>query len=407
MNKNRIQELAEQGNKPAIHLSNLLKDPTSLLATVMITNNLANVSIVTLISLAVFKNNNFRDITSIGITITLMSIILFIFTGLLPKTYAVHNPEKVAMQMSYPIKALYLIFKPIVLILNFLAKPLMSKIGNNFGQLIKQLTAEEIKTMVDIGHETGVFEQYETKIIQSALSIDELPVSSIITPRVDIMSFSIDTSIKEALDVILEQEYSRMPVYEDNIDNIVGIIHVKDLIKSSRNHPENNYKSVQFLMREVFHVPENKTISELLKEMQAKRIQMAIVSDEYGGTSGLVSMEDILEEIVGEIRDEHDNDEVSLVYDIDKDTILVDAKLSVSEVNRVLDVDLPNSQTVGRLVFDTLGEVPKLGQVITINNVNLKIHEIDGIRVQKVLVSKFDNSQYLENMESEVSEVSL
>lgn len=404
VNIRKIQTLVDENKRSAKNLSNLLKDPSSLLATLMISNSMANVSIVTLVALEVFRYEYLKNLSGIALIILITSFILFVFTLFLPKTYAAHNPEKSALLLSYPIKFLYYIFKPFVYIVNIIAKPLMSTIGKGFGQMMQQLTAEEIKTMVDMGHESGVLEQYETKIIQSALSIDQLSVSSILTPRVDIECVSVDTNTEDTISLMFEQEYSRVPVYEDNIDNIVGIVHIKDLIKYTRNNPDNNLKSVQNVMRDAFHVPENKTISDLLKEMQAKRVQMAIVSDEYGGTAGLITMEDILEEIVGEIRDEHDMDEIPLIQELEPNTILVDAKVGVGEINRLLSLSLPNNQTIGRLVFETIGEVPKINQELNINNVLIKIHEMDGIRVQKVIITKVDVEEQAE--ESEVTEVS-
>ncbi len=404
VNIRQIQSLVSEGKRSAINLSGLLKNPATLLATIMVSHIIANVSIVTLISIEIFKHDTLKNSLGLLLVIMITSLIMFVFTGLLPKTYAAHNPERVALQMSYPMKLLYYIFKPIVYLVTVTTGPLMSIISRNFGQMFLHLSEAEIKTLVDISHESRVLEQYETKIIQSAFAIDELTVNSILTPRVDIECVSVDTTIGETLDLMLEEEYSRMPVYEDNIDNIVGIVHIKDLFKYTKDNPENLNKSVQSLSRDAFHVPENKTISELLKEMQAKRVQMAIVSDEYGGTAGLITMEDILEEIVGEIRDEHDIDELPSVYEIDKDTILVDAKVGVGEINRILGINLPNNQTIGRLIFDTLGEVPKLEQVIKIDDVEIKIKEIDGIRVQKVLINK-NSETFSQNVNNEKGEV--
>jgi putative hemolysin len=406
VNIRQIQTLVNEGKRSALNLSGLLKNPATLLATIMVSHIIANVSIVTLIAMEVFKHDNLKNSTGMALVICITSAVLFVFTGLLPKTYAANNPERVALQMSYPMKLLYYIFKPVVYLVSVSTGPLLSIISRNFGQLFLHLSEAEIKTLVDISHESRVLEQYETKIIQSAFAIDELTVNSILTPRVDIECVSVDTTIEETLDLMLEAEYSRMPVYEDNIDNIVGIVHIKDLFKFTKDNPENIHKSVQSLTRDAFHVPENKTISELLKEMQAKRVQMAIISDEYGGTAGLVTMEDILEEIVGEIRDEHDIDELPLIYEIDRDTILVDAKVGVGEINRILGTNLPNNQTIGRLIFDTLGEVPKLEQVIKIDDIDLRIKEIDGIRVQKVLVSK-NPVNLPDNINTEKGEVSV
>lgn len=388
VNVRKIQALADEGNRSAQILSGLLRNPTILVATIMVTFNISTISVVIFLALEIFEYEPLKNTWGIFLLFGLAFFILFIFTDLLPKAYAANNPEKVALQMAYPVKLFHTIFRPFIYMTNTFSGSILSKIGGNFSNLMKQFTEEEIKTLVDIGHESGVLEQYETKIIQSALAIDDLTVNSVLTPRVDIEAVSVDTTVENILDLMLTEEYSRLPVYEDNVDNIVGIVHIKDLFKASKEFPENMQKSVRPFMREAFHVPENKTISELLKEMQAKRLQMAIVCDEYGGTAGLVTMEDILEEIVGEIRDEHDIDEMPLIYEIDKNNILVDARAGVGEVNRILGTNLPNNQTVGRLIFDTLGEVPKLEQTLKIDNIDLKIKEIDGIRVQKVMISK-------------------
>lgn len=384
----KIKELSESGNLQAHRLNELLKKPVYVLGTIMITNNLVNVSIVSLVYFQVFNYDFFKTPIGFVASVIVTSIILFTFSGLFPKTVGSRNPESVAMKLSMFLKVFCVIFKPFVFITDKLAGSLLKSIVDNFGSLMKQFSEDDIKNMVEMGHETGALEQYETKIIKSALTIDELPVSSILTPRVDIECISVDSSIEDTLELMLKEEYSRMPVYEENIDNIVGIIHVKDLFKAAKDVPENMKKNIKSLVREVYHIPENKTIIDLLKEMQAKRVQMAIVSDEYGGTAGLITMEDILEEIVGEIRDEHDIDEMPSIFEIDKNSIIVDAMVSVSEINRLLKLNLPNNQTIGRLVFDSLGEVPKPGQTLNFENSIIKVKEVDGLRVQKILIEK-------------------
>jgi len=327
---------------------------------------------------------------------------------LLPQALALKHSEYIAVFMSYLIYILRFLLTPFYFICNkFFTKSFLSSISNEFSKTMDDFTQEEIKAMVERGHETGILELQETEIINSALNIDQLTISSILTPRVDMRYVSIDTSIENTLDLMLEEEYSRIPVYEDNIDNILGIVHIKDLIKSTRKNPENQEKSVGSVMRKAFHVPENKPISELLKEMQLNSFQMAIVNDEYGGTVGLVAMEDILEVIVGDIRDEHDADEVSLIQIIDENTILAGGMLNISEVNKTLKLDLPNNQTVGKLVFNTLGEVPSIGQSVVVNNVCFKVEELEGIRIQKVLISIIPEElkDEIENLEEETSEI--
>jgi len=178
-----------------------------------------------------------------------------------------------------------------------------------------------------------------------------------------------------------------LPVHQDDIDHIVGIVTLKDLLLAKQARPDSS-APVSFYMRPAYHVPETKRIDELLREMQTRRLQMVIVSDEYGGTAGLVTLEDLLEEIVGEIRDEHDYDEQPPLVAVDERTVLVDARIGVDEINEALRVNLPNSQTVGGLVFNTLGRVPELGETVRINNVELRVEQLEGIRVQKVRVHK-------------------
>lgn len=381
----------------------MMKDPASLLATTMISNNFSNAAITLMIFRKLISFEYLNNYWGYLFAMLISGSTTLIFVNLIPKTIAAVKPEETALKLAYPLRILYLFNKPFVLILSLVFKPLLQRMVKNYNQLMKKLTAEEIKDIVEIIHESGELEQYETDIIKSALTIDGISVSSVLTPRVDIECISVDATVKETLDIMLEQEYSRLPVFEDSIDNIVGIVHIKDLFKATKNRTENLNKSILPFVREAFHVPETKAVSELLKEMQIKRIQMAIVSDEYGGTAGLVTMEDILEQIVGDIKDEHDSDELPMINEIDDKTILVNAMVSVGEVNKILDVELPNNQTIGRLIFESLNDVPELGQIVKISNVIMQIKEIDGVRVQKVLIQKTEQFATGELAESEMT----
>lgn len=403
INSKKIEELVEQNNNFAVVLLRMMKDPASLLATTMISNNFSNAAITLMIFRKLISFEYLNNYWGYLFAMLISGSTTLIFVNLIPKTIAAVKPEETALKLAYPLRILYLFNKPFVLILSLVFKPLLQRLVKNYNQLMKKLTAEEIKDIVEIIHESGELEQYETDIIKSALTIDGISVSSVLTPRVDIECISVDATVKETLDIMLEQEYSRLPVFEDSIDNIVGIVHIKDLFKATKNRTENLNKSILPFVREAFHVPETKAVSELLKEMQIKRIQMAIVSDEYGGTAGLVTMEDILEQIVGDIKDEHDSDELPMINEIDDKTILVNAMVSVGEVNKILDVELPNNQTIGRLIFESLNDVPELGQVVKISNVIMQIKEIDGVRVQKVLIQKTEQFATGELAESEMT----
>ncbi|MEK7435140.1 MAG: hemolysin family protein [Cyanobacteriota bacterium] len=383
----RLEDL-EGTNKKAKQLLLLLEEKTTLFSTIVTIKSISMGFLFTFLTYTIIQLAILGDNLDILLAFFVNSVFTFLFINLIPKYYAYSNPEKAGLSMYYPIKFLYIIFKPIISLVTLISSPMLSKIGDNFGKTINNITAAEIKDIVESSHKTGLLEHYDTTIMRSALTIEDLPVSSIITPRVDIESVSIDTSLKDTLDLMIKDEYSRLPVYEDNVDNIVGVVHIKDLLKILKTEPNNNAKSVKSFMRKVFHVPESKKVMDLLREMQAKSVQLAIVSDEYGGTSGLVTMEDILEEIVGEIRDEHDSDETAHIIEIEKDVFIADAMTSVEEINRFLDSDLPNNQTIGKLFFDSVDELPKMGQIKDIENVRIKVHEIDGIRVQKFIIKK-------------------
>lgn len=375
-------------NRNTDKLLDLLEEKTQLFSTIVTIKSLSTAFLFTLISYKLVNLQLFEHYLNFIFIFIVNSIVIFLFINLLPKYYAYTAPEKSSLFVFLPIKFLCLINTPFIYLIRFFLNPVLTKIGDNFGKVINNATAEEIRDIVETSHKTGLLEHYETKIIRSVLSIDDLPVSSIITPRVDIESISVDTSVRDTIDIMIKEEYSRLPVYEDNVDNIIGVVHIKDLLKVKKTDPNNADKSVKSFMRKVFHVPESKKITTLLREMQAKRLQMAIVSDEYGGTSGLVTMEDILEQIVGEIRDEHDYDESLPIVEVDKNTFIVDAMVSIEEINNTLDLELPNSQTIGRLFFDSSDEIPKLNKIKDIQNVRIKVHEIDGIRVQKFLLKK-------------------
>lgn len=391
-------------NRNTEKLLDLLEEKTQLFSTIVTIKSIATSFLFTLISYKLVKLQIFESYLNFLFIFIINSVVLFLFVNLLPKYYAYNTPEKSSLFVYLPIKLLCLFTKPFISLLMIFLNPVLTKVGNNFGKVINNVTAKEIRDIVETSHKTGLLEHYETKIIRSALSIDELPVSSIITPRVDIESISVDTSVRDTIDIMIKEEYSRLPVYEDNVDNIIGVVHIKDLLKVKKTDKNNANKSVKSFMRKVFHVPETKKITALLREMQAKRLQMAIVSDEYGGTSGLVTMEDILEQIVGQIRDEHDYDESLSIVEIDKNTFIVDAMASVEEINNCLGVELPNTQTIGRLFFDSSDEIPKLNQIKDIGNVRIKVHEIDGIRVQKFTIKKILSGITQSNNEDNSSE---
>lgn len=363
----------------------ILENPKKLV-TVFIIGYGISISIITVL-ITKLSMNWFNSIYSFFISLLIITVI-FSLSKLISEVYAVSDPEKVAINMIQFIKIISVIFYPFILISNLINDDLLNKLSNHLKKEI-QYTEEEIETMVELSGQTGILEKQESKMIRSALAFDDTPAKDVLTPRVDMVCTPIDTSVDDTLKLMINEGYSRIPVYEENIDNIVGIVNLKDLLKV-KEISKDGKNSIKNYMRQVYHVPENKHINELLNEMRTHRIPMVIVSDEYGGTAGLVTMEDIIEEIVGDIKDEHDYNEQPMINKIDNNTLLVDGKVDVEEINEILQINLPDGQTVGGLVFNTLGKVPDIEEEVIVNNVLLKVKKIDGIRIQQVEIKKLE-----------------
>lgn len=383
----RLQKRAEQGEKPSIYLLQLIQSPHQTLLTLMLCDWLADVTILVLTSRLLF--HFFHSWLSIAGMILVITPLLLILGEIIPKAVATHFGEKFVYSWLPLLRLLLSIFNLPVALIGWVTRPFLNILGARFSQIVPDFTEAEILQMVNLGGNTGLLDKGETELVQHALSFDDTPASSVLTPRVDMICIEDTTPLEEALEIMAGDEgYSRLPVYKDNLDNIVGIAYIKDLLRIRQQHPEMSEAPVQAYMRPAHHIHEYQSIDVVLKEMQARRLPMFIVTDEYGGTVGLITMEDLLEEIVGEIHDEFDQDEQPPMQSLDAHTLLVDARVSVSEVNETLDLNLPNGQSVAGLVFSTLGEAPKPGQTLKIENALLSVEQIDGIRILQVRIHK-------------------
>lgn len=383
----RLQKRAEEGDKRSLYLREILQAPHQTLLTLMICDWLADITFLVLTSWLLF--HWVRDWLSIAGCILLLTPVFLVLGEIMPKALASHYGERFAYAWLPLLRMLLAVFSLPVRLMSMLTRPFLNLVGARFGQIVPDFTEAEILQMVNLGGNTGLLDKGETELVQHALTFDDTPASSVLTPRVDMICIEDGATIDEALTIMAGDEgYSRLPVYKDNLDNIVGIAYIKDLLRIRQQHPEMGEATVQAYMRPAHHIHEYQSIDVVLKEMQARRMPMFIVTDEYGGTVGLLTMEDLLEEIVGEIHDEFDQDEQPPMQNIDAYTLLVDARVSVSEVNESLDLNLPNNQSVAGLVFSTLGEAPKPGQTLQIGNALLSVEQIDGIRILQVRIHK-------------------
>ncbi len=326
-----------------------------------------------------------------GISIVIITIILSFFTlvfgELVPKRLAMKYYEKISYATIGVIRAISIITAPLVKLLT-ISTNMISKIFG-VGEAEEEIvTEEEIKMMIDEGEEKGTIEKGQKQLLNNVFQFNDIVVSEIMTPRTDMYAIDINEDINHLLDKIDKYKYSRIPVYEDNIDNIKGILYVKDLIKPLKNNKKIELKK---LMREAYFVPESKDIDELFKEMQQNKVQMAIAIDEYGGTAGIITVEDIIEEIVGNIFDEYDDEEAD-IKKIDDNTYILNGTITIYELNRLFGVEIPEGdyETLSGYLLDLLGRIPdeKEKPVIEDENLTYKVEEIEDKRIKYVKVCR-------------------
>jgi len=387
----RLQKRTDEGDKRSAYLLKLMNQPHKTLLALMISDWLADIQFVVLFTYLIFQFTH-HWLYVVGLTL-LATPVLLLVGEILPRTIAHRYREHFVYAWLPLLQILMLLLSPLVSFMSWAARPLLDASGARFGQMMPDFTEEEILQMVNLGGNTGMLDKEESELVHSAFNFNNTPASAVLTPRVDMLCIEDSMTIDEALELMAGDEgYSRLPVYHDNIDQIIGIVHTKDLLRA-RLRENSGEMSVGKCVRKVHHIHEFQPINTVLKLMQSKGMPMFIVTDEYGGTVGLVTIEDLLEEIVGEIRDEYDEEEQPQLVEIDAHTILVDARLSVEDVNDALDLELPNSQSVAGLVFNTLGEAPVVGQSIQIDNVLFTAEVMDGIRIIKVRIQKLTEQE--------------
>ena len=362
----------------------LLQHPTNLIITFLVGNEIVNVALaVTSTSLALLLYGEGGEYMAIVAT----TIILLLCGEVTPKSLAVRYPERVSRLVAWPIQAFAYVITPLRWGLRKLVDTVM---GPHAERPISLITTEEFQTMVEISEGEGIIDQRERHLIQRVFEFAGHRVSQIMTPRTDIFALEVGEALTTALPKIKDNRFSRIPVYEGTIDRIIGILYAKDLLPYSR-HPELEV-TLRDLLHPVFFVPESKRIDDLLREFQRNKVHMAIVVDEYGGVSGLVTMEDALEELVGEIVDEFDIEEI-MYRQIDAQTYVVSARLALDEFNAKLGVSIPrgDADTIGGHVFHLFGRLPKRGEAVSACGLTFTIEHIKGTRILEIRVRREEN----------------
>ncbi len=394
--KTRLQQLVDEGVGSARTAERLAEDASRLLATtklgMMLTSFFAG-AVVAVVSAPPLADalqpwlGGASYIVAFVLVVLVSAMVMLILGELVPETIALQHSEQLALWLARPLAVVSVVAMPIIHFMVWLSNGISRLFGADRRGDLPFVTEEEIKTLVDAGEEEGVIEEEEKEMIYSILELGDTLAREVMVPRIDVVALDITTPMLEALDVIMEAGHSRIPVYEDTIDDVVGVLYAKDLLPYLREGRTD--VPLKGMLREAYFIPETKKASDLLPDLQQRRVHVVVVVDEYGGMSGLVTIEDLLEEIVGEIQDEYDSEEPVFEY-VSDDEYVVDARMDLDDLNRMMDVDLPtdDSDTLGGFIYAELGRVPAVGSHVTFEDLAFTVESVAGRRIKKVRVQR-------------------
>jgi len=398
----KLKNLVEEGDTQAIEIENLIAKPNIFLSTILVVNSVAVIvasSMTTVLALRFIPN--YGEL----IGTILISLVVLIFCEITPKTAAVQNPIRWARVLVKPVRFTAWLLHPLIVLLSAITNSLVRLMGGRIKHRSPFVTEEELRLLVNVGEEEGVLEEEETDMIHSIFEFADTTVREVMIPRIDMITLESDATVDEAVDLALEGGFSRIPVYEETIDNIIGVLFTKDMLKQLRER--HNSLPVRELVRPAFFVPESKKLDDLLREIRQKRTHMAIVVDEYGSVAGLVTIEDLVEEIVGDIQDEYDREE-NLYERISQFEYIFDAKINIDDFNELMDTDLENEDydTLGGFLLGQLDKIPVAGDTITVKNLTFTILTTRGLRITKVRVDREGTQESSDNSMQNPSEQS-
>ncbi len=383
LNRIRLKNYAADGNKRAVKALKISDDFDRALSSILIGNNVVNIASASIGTL-IFSNLLGNGPTAVTVSTIVMTVVVLIFGEVLPKSLAKESPEKFALAVTPILYALIVLLTPLTALLVGLKK-LVTKIFKTKNPA-PSVTEEELKYIIEEIEDEGVLEEQESELVQSALEFDDITADEILTPRVDIAAVNVNDPPEKVLEAFREGSRSRLPVYEKSIDSIIGIINAKAFLNAYLENPE---VSVRSLLQETIFVPPTKKISMLLKEMQRKKLQLAIVVDQYGGTIGIVTVEDILEELVGEIWDE-DEDITEEIVPVGENVYEVSGDVNIYDMFEALDLDFPKfkstSNSLSGWALEMFERIPEAGESFTYENLTITVLELDEQRILKLKV---------------------
>jgi putative hemolysin len=381
LSKIRVRHMVEEKIKGAQLIHQLIENPNKLLGAILVGNNIVNIGASALAtSLAI----NYFGNTGVGIATGIMTLLVLIFAEITPKSLAVQNAEKMALKIVKPIFMITTVLNPITTILIHITNIIIKLLGGKIEKKQPFITEEELKTIVTMSHEEGVLETEERQMIHNVFEFGDLQSKDVMIPRTDMITASINSTYDELLTLFKEERFSRIPIYQDTQDNIVGIIYIKDLI-FFRNEKETF--TIQKYMWNPHFTYEFKGIAQLFAEMRKKRVSIAIVLDEYGGTAGIITIEDLVEEIVGDIEDEYDQDDTDIEI-LRENEYIVNGSTKITSVNEILGINIESADfdSIGGFVIGLLGQLPEVGETIEHNNITFIIENVNRNRIKKLRI---------------------
>ncbi|MCD1295277.1 hemolysin [Methanocella sp. CWC-04] len=381
INKIRLRHMVDEKVKNADRIQKLLEEPGKLLSTILIGNNIVNISASALAtSLAI----EFFGDTGVGIAMGVMTLLVLVFGEITPKALAIQYSEKISLLVIKPVSIIVWVLSPIVAIFNYGTNGLINLLGGKRDKNAPIITEEELKTLVNVSHEEGVLEVDEKSMIQNVFEFGDLHVKDVMIQRTDIVAININSTFDEVTEILKTEQYSRYPIYKQRMDNIVGILNVKDFFFSKESKETFDIKKY---MRKPYYTFEFKKISEVFSDMKKFRVHMAVVLDEYGGTAGIVTIEDLIEEIVGEIQDEYDI-QVNEIEEIKEGEYLVDGSTKIDTFNEILNVNIESEyyDSIGGYLIGEFGRLPQAGEKLEKENIVFTVEGVDKNRIKKVRI---------------------
>ena len=396
----RTEALVEDGVPGARTLKQLKSDPHRLLVTILVGNNLVNIAMSSISTglLAIYLTQGQAVLAAtFGIT-----AIVLLFGESAPKSYAVENTESWALSISKPLKLAEKVLLPLILLFDYLTRIVNKITGGRSAIETSYVTREEIQDIIETGEREGVLDEEEREMLQRTLRFNDTIAKEVMTPRLDMTAVAKDADVEEALETCIHSGHARVPVYEGSLDNVIGVVHLRDMVRDL-NYGEalSDHMGLEDLIEPTLHVPESKNVDDLLTEMRAERLHMVIVIDEFGTTEGLVTMEDLTEEIVGEILEGEEEEPIEYIGD---DTVTVKGEVNIEEVNEALGLELPEGEefeTIAGFIFNRAGRLVEEGETITYEGVEIRIEQVENTRIMKARIVRLDEDAGAEEAQAE------